>query len=84
MNAQLQTSLKRLRLSGLASTLQMRLQQAPANQLSHQEFLELLLQDELALRDQRLLQRRLQTARFREHKTLEDFHWDFNPALPRR
>ena len=84
MNPQLQTSLKRLRLSGLASTLEVRLQEASTNQLSHQEFLELLLQDELALRDQRLLQRRLQAAHFREHKTLEDFQWDFNPAIPRR
>lgn len=84
MNAQLQTSLKRLRLSGLASTLEVRLQEANANQLTHQEFLELLLQDELAVRDQRLIQRRLQTAHFREHKTLEDFNWDFNPAIPRR
>jgi DNA replication protein DnaC len=84
VNAQLQTSLKRLRLSGLASTLEVRLQEANANQLTHQEFLELLLQDELAVRDQRLIQRRLQTAHFREHKTLEDFNWDFNPAIPRR
>jgi len=84
MNAQLQTSLKRLRLSGLAGTLEVRLQEAQSNQLSHEEFLELLLQDELAVRDQRLIQRRLQTAHFREHKTLEDFNWDFNPAIPRR
>jgi DNA replication protein DnaC len=84
MNAQLQSSLKHLRLSGLASTLEVRLQEARTNQLSHEEFLELLVQDELAIRDQRLIQRRLKVANFREHKTLEDFDWDFNPAIPRR
>lgn len=60
------------------------MQEARTNQLSHEELLELLFDDETAIRDQRLLQRRLKAARFREHKTLEDFNWDFNPAIPRR
>jgi len=84
MNAQLGTTLKRLRLSGLASTLDVRLQEAKTNQLDHEEFLDLLIQDEVAIRDQRRIQRRLKAARFREHKTLEDFTWEFNPSIPRR
>lgn len=84
MNGQLATTLRRLRLSGLASTLDVRLQEARTNQLDHSEFLELLLQDEVATRDQRLIQRRLNAAHFREVKTLEDFHWEFNPSIPRR
>lgn len=84
MNGQLATTLRRLRLSGLASTLDVRLQEAKTNPLTHEEFLDLLLQDEVALRDQRLIQRRLKAARFRETKTLEDFHWEFNPSIPRR
>jgi len=68
----------------MASTIEVRLQEARTNQLSHEELLELLFDDETAIRDQRLIQRRLNAARFREHKTLEDFNWDFNPALPRR
>jgi DNA replication protein DnaC len=84
MNGQLATTLRRLRLSGLASTLDVRLQEARTNQLTHEEFLDLLLQDELAIRDQRLIQRRLNAARFRELKTPEDFNWEFNPSIPRR
>jgi len=84
MNPQLLAALKRLRLSGMASTIEVRLQEARTNQLSHEEFLELLFDDETAIRDQRLIQRRLNAAHFREHKTLEDFNWDFNPAIPRR
>jgi DNA replication protein DnaC len=84
MKGQLATTLKRLRLSGLASTIDVRLQEAKTNQLSHEEFLELLVQDELAIRDQRLIQRRLNAAHFRDLKTLEDFNWEFNPSIPRR
>jgi len=68
----------------MASTIEVRLQEARTNQLSPEEFLELLFADEMAIRDQRLIQRRLKAAHFREHKTLEDFNWDFNPAIPRR
>ena len=45
MNQTLQTTLKQLRLSGLAQTLEVRLQEAAGNRLSHGEFLELILQD---------------------------------------
>jgi hypothetical protein len=37
--------------------------------LNHAEFLELLLQDELAVRSDRLLKRRIKAAAFRELKT---------------
>ena len=45
MNATLSDALKQLRLSGLASSLDVRLQEARGNGLSHAEFLELVLQD---------------------------------------
>ena len=50
MNAKLAECLKQLRLSGLAASLDVRLQEATANQLNHAECLELVLQDELAVR----------------------------------
>jgi DNA replication protein DnaC len=79
----LKSLLKQLRLSGLASSLEVRLQEASGNRLSHQEFLELLIQDELNLRNQRQLERRTKIACFRELKTLEDFDWSFNPSVKR-
>ena len=45
MNERLQSVLKRLRLSGLAQSLEVRLQEAAGHRLSHLEFLELILQD---------------------------------------
>ena len=80
----LETTLKQLRLSGLAGTLSLRLQEAAANRLAHEEFLEILLQDELNVRQERLLNRRTKAADFHRLKTLEDFDWRFNPSIPRK
>src|SRR5215213_8562979 len=80
----LENSLKQLRLSGLAQSLGVRLQEAASNQLSHGEFLELLVQDELNVRYQRKLARRTKAADFRALKTLEDFDWQFNPSINRK
>ena len=84
MNQSLQTTLKQLRLSGLTQTLDVRLQEAAGNRLSHGEFLELILQDELAVRNERTINRRVKTASFREIKTLEDFDFSFNPSIKRK
>ncbi len=84
MTEALQTALKKLRLSGLATSLDVRLQEAAGHQLNHAEFLELLLQDELAIRSERLIKRRVKGAAFRELKTLEDFDWQFNPSIKRK
>jgi DNA replication protein DnaC len=84
MHDTLQKALKRLRLSGLAQTLDVRLQEATGNGLTHAEFLELILQDELAVRGDRLLARRVRAADFRESKTLEDFDFAFNPSIKRK
>lgn len=51
--------------------------------LTYAEFLELILQDELLVRDQRRFQRRLKSAEFRDVKSLEDFDWGFNPRIQR-
>lgn len=84
MNVQLMSNLKRLRLSGLASTLEVRLQEAAGNQLNHQEFLELIVNDELAVRDDRAIERRIKKAGFRGIKSLGDFDFSFNPSIKRR
>src|SRR5439155_21052408 len=84
MNDALRTTLKALRLSGLASALEVRLQEAAGHALSHMEFLELILQDELAVRAERQIARRVKAAMFRETKTQEDFDWPFNPSIKRK
>jgi DNA replication protein DnaC len=84
MNDALRTALTRLRLSGLATALDVRLQEAVGHQLGYAEFLELVLQDELLIRNDRLVERRMKAAGFRELKTLDDFDWQFNPSIKRK
>src|SRR2546425_45047 len=84
MNDTLRQALKQLRLSGLLDSLEVRLQEAAGHGLNHAEFLELILQDELAVRADRLLQRRVKAAGFRELKTLDGFDWSFNPAFKKK
>ena len=78
---QLKQSLLKLRLSGLRETLDLRLQEAASNQLSHLQFIELLIQDEIDVRDQRTIKRRNKHASFRDLKSLEDFDFGFNPTI---
>jgi DNA replication protein DnaC len=84
MNDRLHHALKQLRLSGLLQSLDVRLQEAASHSLNHAEFLELILQDELLVRSDRLLQRRIKVACFRDLKTLDDFDWSFNPAIKKK
>jgi DNA replication protein DnaC len=75
------TTLKKLRLSGLAESLEIRLHEAATSGLNHRDFLELLFQDELLLRNQRLIGRRMKGANFRDVRRLEDFDFGFNPSI---
>jgi DNA replication protein DnaC len=72
----LKTVLKRLRLSGLLDTLPDRISYTKKAKLSHFNFLELILQDEIDRRDNKALQGRLHKAGFEAEQTLEGFDWD--------
>lgn len=84
MQETIKRTLSKLRLSGMASTLELRLQEARGNDLDHLEFLELALQDELDVREQRSIQRRVKIAAFRETRTLESFDFSFNKSVDRK
>ena len=84
MKANLRDTLRQLRLSGLGESLDVRLQEASASRLSHAEFLELILQDELAVRHDRAIARRTKAAAFRDEKQLDDFDWEFNASINRK
>ena len=84
MNESMQTALRKLRLSGLAQSLDVRIQEAVSHDLNHTEFLELILQDELAIRADRQMERRIKAASFREQRTLEAFDFAFNPSVNKK
>ena len=81
MSEPLLTLLKKLRLSGMTQSLDLRLHEAQSSALTHREFFELMLQDELNVRADRQVARRTKRANFRELRRLEDFDFSFNPSV---
>jgi DNA replication protein DnaC len=67
----------------MAEALPGRLTQATAASLPHLEFLELLVEDELRRRADRLFTRRVKQAEITQVKEIKDFDWAFNPKIPR-
>jgi len=78
-------ALRKLRLSGMANTLETRLLEAQSQPLAPIDFLSALVGDELLRRQDRLLARRIQQAGFRDaNKTLDAFDLGFNPKMDRK
>src|SRR4030065_280656 len=75
--------LKQLRLSGILDSLEARNREAIDRKLAYTDFLALLIQDEVARREQKKLALRLRRANFRSHKTLEGFDFERLPNLNR-
>jgi DNA replication protein DnaC len=73
--------LKQLRLSGILNSLEARNRQAVEAKLAFTDFLALLVQDEVARRDQRQFAQRLRRAQLLNDKTLERFDFAHNPAV---
>lgn len=80
---ELPSLLKKLRLSGLLATLQLRVEQAVEDDLAYPDFLLRLLSDEVERREGRHLEQRIKRAGFEHRKTLEDFDFLFNPQVPK-
>ena len=78
-------ALRKLRLSGMANTLETRLVEAQSAKLSPMDFLSTLVSDELQRRQDRLIERRIKQARFRDReKSLDGFEFDFNKKMDRK
>jgi len=78
-------ALRQLRVSGMAATLEPRIVQAQADHWAPLDLISALVQDELQRRQDRLLERRVKRAGFRDvGKTLDSFDFDFNRKLDRR
>ncbi len=76
---ELDHALRKLRLSGMADTLELRLLEAQSEPQAPIDLVAALVSDELVRRQDRLLGRRLQKARFRDpDTTLDGFDFAFN------
>ena len=81
---ELQRALRQLRCSGIAAGLEARLLEAQAEKLASIDFPSRLIQDELLRRQDRLLERRVKLAGFRDvGKRLDTFDFDFNKKMHR-
>lgn len=82
---ELQRSLNKLRLGAMAHALETRLLQAQSEPLAPIDFLSVLVTDELTRRADRLIERRVNQAAFRDAgKTLDSFDFTFNPKINRK
>jgi DNA replication protein DnaC len=75
--------LKQLRLSGILDSIESRNRQAIEERFSYMDFLAIIIQDEIARRNQKRLASALRRANFRNQKTLEEFDFSFNPHINR-
>ena len=73
MNNTMLTKLRKFNLAGMVKTLELRLSQAQEQNMSHQEFLELLLEDEKINREDNRRIRLHQKAKLPFVKHLSDF-----------
>jgi DNA replication protein DnaC len=80
---QLVPVLKKLRLSGVLQSLELRNREAVDDALAHTEYLYRLLHDEVDRRESKQLSQRLRRASFEGMKSIEDFDFQFNPNVPK-
>jgi DNA replication protein DnaC len=79
----LQPRLRQLKLSGMQAAVATRVAEARSRGLDPLEFLQLLLDDELARRQSESVARRIQQAHFEDICDLRDFDFAYNPELPK-
>jgi DNA replication protein DnaC len=75
--------LRQLKLSGMRDSIAARAEEARARGLDPLEFVQLLVDDELARREGDAVHRRIRQARFEDVCDLRDFDFAYNPEIPR-
>ncbi len=82
--AELERSLRSLRLSGMIATMEARAMQVANHEMNFIEAFGWLVQDELDRRRTRLQERRYALSGLPERRTLTEIDWNYNTRLPRR
>ena len=80
----IQASATKLGLPHLATALQEFTSRADAGAMGYLDFLDLVLQEELAVRDERRFRTGLRLSKLPHHKTLDDYDFSFQPDLDPR
>lgn len=80
----LKGNLRNFKLAGMLMSLEERISHANDKQLSYQQFLELLCEDELNNRNDNGYKKRYAKAKVPAHKIIEDFDFSFQPSLNKK
>jgi DNA replication protein DnaC len=80
----LKTQLRSLKLSSMVDGLEIRNKHALENQISYLEFLELLVEDEVARRQSNGYQTRLKDSKLQTQKVLDTYDFSFQPSLDKK
>ena len=72
---------EKLGLLHLAASLEQLVKRADAEQLGYLDFLDLIVEEELGIRDGRRFRQGLRLSKLPHHKTLEEFEFSFQPDL---
>jgi DNA replication protein DnaC len=81
--ASLQEGLRRLCLYNTLRHSQELIEKAAKDNLSHQQFLEVLIEEEMAFRHEKAVVRLMKEARFETIKTLDTFDWSHPTSIPK-
>ena len=84
MNDLISNKLKALKLSGISKTFDIRNDEAIKENLSYTEFFELLLNDESANRVANARTKKMYNAKFPNHKTIEEYNFNYQPNLNKK
>jgi DNA replication protein DnaC len=84
VTTRIQASATKLGLPHLAKTLTEFTSRADAGSMGYLDFLDLVLQEELAVRDERRFRAGLRLSKLPHHKTLDDYDFSFQPDLDPR
>lgn len=80
----LEEQMRALKLKAMVGVYQRLAEQAAKNKLGYEEYLALLLDEELRSKTETILSGRIKMARFPFLKTLEEFDFSFQPGLPEK
>jgi len=82
--AQIQDNLKHLRLNRIQERLETALEEASKSSLSYSDFLDQLLSQGVASKQEKYIAVRTSLAKFPYVKTLESFDFGFQPSIDRK
>ena len=84
VTARIRVTAAKLGLPHLTETLTGHVERADAAQMGYLDFLDLILEEELAVREERRLRHALRASKMPHHKTIDEYDFSYQPELDPR